>query len=67
VKKHHLVIRVEASAFRYDGKFITISVPTDSELKIVPNGTFQGFNWFKPLSVGTIRDMFNLMVEKHGK
>lgn len=60
----NLVIRIKTKDFNYCDGELTIAVKDYEEILLVPNGTYQGFNWFKSFSLGVLKD---LVLEKFKK
>ncbi len=65
-EERNLVIKVKATEFSFDGEHLTISVPSESEVVFMPDGVHEGLRWFKPLSIGTARDLLHMLFAKHG-
>lgn len=51
-----LIIKIKTNSYSYKDGYLTISMNDNEEIQLVPNGIYQGFNWFKPLSLGVLKD-----------
>lgn len=58
MKNKKLIIKIKTDSFTYEDGSLSILVDEDSVIEAIPNGVYLGFNWFKPLSLTTIRKLF---------
>jgi hypothetical protein len=52
-----LVIKIKTNSYSYKDGYLTISMSDNEEIELIPNGIYKGFNWFKPFSLGILKDL----------
>lgn len=59
-----LLLKIETDEFTYNNGEVVISVSDSSEIKLIPNGSYMGFNWYKPLSLTAIKELVKARLER---
>jgi hypothetical protein len=52
-----VTLRVKAREFHYVGGYLIFDVKENDALEVMPTGTYNGFNWWKPLRIDSIRNL----------
>ena len=50
-----LIIEFECADFKFENGKLIATIEDDSEINLIPNGIYLGYNFFKPFSLGTLR------------
>jgi hypothetical protein len=50
-----LLIKIKTDEYSHSNGELLIYVKDTEEIKLIPNGIYQGFSWFKPLSLGSLK------------
>jgi hypothetical protein len=54
---HRLILEFDSDKVTIvDGK-VTVEIDDYSEIRLIPNGIYKGINWFKPLTLTTVKDL----------
>lgn len=63
-RRMDLTIEIDTEHFIFFDNKLKIVVDASSEIKVEPSGIYKGFNWFKPLSLGTFEEIFDSKIKE---